>query len=424
MVADILRGAGVIAALVCVYLSQRYWFQLAWRLKKRVPHTGWRRALRFLWLAMLLGVVLPASGWLLGILPRGAKLPQLVGMWLFASLFAWLSIRAVRGAESAWHRFSRRFPQKRAESALAATQHVAPVPVPASEPENPSRRYFFQTATYFAGAVPFVGALYGFAAERLRFTVERVEVPMPDLPHALDGLRIAQLSDIHLSGYMTREQVRRAVDMANDLGAELAVVTGDFITGARDPLEECVEELARLRAPLGVWGCNGNHEIYAGCEDLAAELLGLAGIRVLRKDNAEIVWREQAVNLIGVDYQRTRQLNGRRALMLEGVEPLVRRDVPNILLSHNPNAFLRARELGIELTLAGHTHGGQVNVEILEQQINPARFMTDFIAGLYQQSSPLGVRTSLYVNRGLGTVGTPVRIGAPPEITLLTLRRA
>jgi predicted MPP superfamily phosphohydrolase len=126
-----------------------------------------------------------------------------------------------------------------------------------------------------------------------------------------------------------------------------------------------------------------------------------------------------------VDYQRTRGLDGRKLPMLSGVEPLVRRDAPNILLSHNPNAFDRAAELGIEFTLAGHTHGGQINVEILESQINAARFMTDYVAGLYSQSSKLTSQAAhLYVNRGLGTVGAPVRVGAPPEITLLTLRRA
>jgi hypothetical protein len=127
--------------------------------------------------------------------------------------------------------------------------------------------------------------------------------------------------------------------------------------------------------------------------------------------------------------------------------------MPNILLSHNPNSFPRAAELGIELSLAGHTHGGQIQVEILDHRLSPARFITDYIAGLYQRplfapsldtprysrvdgyaeaprvsQSPSAVgntgMASLYVNRGLGTVGAPVRIGVPPEITLIILRRA
>jgi hypothetical protein len=406
-----------LAVLAMFFFSQRYWFRQAKRLKQRVSHKGLRLALRyFLFGLVLFMFALVASYFMGGPLRRLSWFPVL-GLWLFSSLFAWMGIQVVKGAERGWELARKRF-------ATARKSSGAVLSLPASV-ENPSRRQFFQTATYFAGAVPFVGAVYGFAAERLRFTLERVDVPQPQLAEALDGLRIAQISDIHMSAFMTREQLRRAVDMANDLGAELAVVTGDFITSGRDPLAECVHELARLRAPLGVWGCLGNHEIYAGVEDEATALLRQVGVRVLRRENAEILWRGQPLNLIGVDYQRTRGLDGRKLPMLVGVEPLVRRDAPNILLSHNPNAFDRAAEMGIEFTLAGHTHGGQINVEILESQINPARFMTDYVAGMYSQISKLTAQTAqLYVNRGLGTVGAPVRVGAPPEITLLTLRRA
>ena len=122
--------------------------------------------------------------------------------------------------------------------------------------------------------------------------------------------------------------------------------------------------------------------------------------------------------------------------MLQGLEPLLRREMPNILLSHNPNSFRRAAELGIELSLAGHTHGGQVKVEIVDHNITPARLITDFPAGLYHlpmgNGASSGVASTngnnkkafLYVNRGLGTFAMPVRIGVPPEITLLTLRAA
>ncbi len=86
----------------------------------------------------------------------------------------------------------------------------------------------------------------------------------------MDGMKIAQISDIHLSAFMSRAAVRRAVDMTNDLGSDLTVVTGDLITGANDPIADCVEEVSRLHSPLGVYGCNGNHEIYADAEQLAA----------------------------------------------------------------------------------------------------------------------------------------------------------
>ena len=106
---------------------------------------------------------------------------------------------------------------------------------PVERVADPSRRYFFRTASVLAGATPFFSTMYGFAAERLNYQVRRVEIPMANLPPALDGMQIAQISDIHLSGYMSRVDVRRAVDMTNELGADLTVVTGDFITGSGDP---------------------------------------------------------------------------------------------------------------------------------------------------------------------------------------------
>jgi predicted MPP superfamily phosphohydrolase len=265
--------------------------------------------------------------------------------------------------------------------------------------------------------------------------VRRAEVPIAGLPAGLDGLQIVQLSDIHIGDFMPREEVRRAVNIANSLGAHLAVVTGDLITGESDPLEACVEELQRLRAPLGVFGCNGNHEIYAEAEDVVERLFLQHGMRLLRQERAELEWQGGRLNLIGVDYQRDRMVRGPKRPMLEDVDSLVRRDMPNVLLSHNPNSFYQAAKLGIELTLAGHTHGGQVQVEIVDKRWNPARFITPFIAGLYHL--PLGSggassstaatasgQASLYVNAGLGTIGVPARLAVDPEITLLTLRRA
>jgi hypothetical protein len=326
---------------------------------------------------------------------------------------------------------------------LPSGQPALAVDAAHSESINHSRRYFFQVAGVIAGAVPFVSGAYGFVAERFRFDIREVEIPVANLPPALDGLRITQLSDIHIGSYMPVAQVRRAVGMANELNGDLTVVTGDFVTGRRDPLEDCITELSHLRAPLGVWGCNGNHEIYARAEQKSAELFQKFGMKLLRHENAELRWQESAFNLLGVDYQRQHDAKNYPSPMLAEVKPLVRRDIPNILLSHNPNSFPKAAELGIELSLAGHTHGGQVRVEILDHRWCPADFLTPYVAGLYKRplfaSSELPDNevagshptsnlqpptSSIYVNRGLGTIGAPIRLGVPPEITLITLRRA
>ena len=340
-------------------------------------------------------------------------------LWLVASVFAFVAVKSVGAIEWITNGLARLRP-----GAVAGEF-------------NPSRRTFFQYAAVLAGGFPFLAATFGFAAGRLRYTIERVDVPVANLPPELDGLRIAQLSDIHIGDYMPPHEIARAVDMANDLQPDIAFVTGDFVSSAGDPLDVCITELSRLRAPLGVWGCNGNHEIYAGVEEDAERLFREKGMRLLRAQSAVVEHNGGRFNLLGVDYQRDHMTSGEDSgpqSMLREIGPLVRRDMPNILLSHNPNSFHRAAELGIELSLAGHTHGGQVKVEIVDHNVSPARLMTPFVAGLYHlpmnghggtatgSSGPQ--KAALYVNRGLGTIGFPVRIGVPPEITLLTLRRA
>ncbi|HSX80876.1 MAG TPA: metallophosphoesterase [Candidatus Saccharimonadia bacterium] len=234
---------------------------------------------------------------------------------------------------------------------------------------------------------------------------------------------------------MSRTAIRRAVNMTNAVQPDLAVLTGDLISNEHDPLEDCIAELSRLRAPLGVWGCHGNHERWAGVEARAQALFTRYGMHLLRQQCVALSWRGGRFNLIGVDDQRERARPGEPSSMLRSIEALVRRDIPNILLSHNPDTFPRAAALGIELSLAGHTHGGQIRFALRNRQWSPARLITPFAVGLYRlprgpETPPASEETAagpqqcafLYVNPGLGTLGLPLRLGMPPEITVLTLR--
>jgi predicted MPP superfamily phosphohydrolase len=424
--------------LTTLVLSQLFWYRALWRVTSNWGRVWLRMGVRVLYLGGMLAIALSAAdGWRrdhLRILPGHSAFMSAAGLWLFSALIAYICVKAVHAAEWGWHKVHKPVPRQVTKTPSRPAAHIDFVP-------DPSRRTFFRTASVVAGAAPFLGVMYGYADERLAYQVNRVEIPVANLPPALDGMKIVQITDIHLSSYMTRDSVRRVVDMANGIGADLAVVTGDLITGVHDSLADCVDEVSRLRAPLGVYGCNGNHEIYARAEDLAARLFQQAGMKMLRHENAVIQFRGAQLNLIGVDYQRERLSSGRKVQMLANVEPLVRSDMPNILLSHNPNTFNRAAEMGIELSLAGHTHGGQVQVEILDVSLSPARFITDYVAGLYHRplsmpiqpkrmgetiklmpNAPKGL-AALYVNRGIGTVGAPVRLGAPPEITHIVLRR-
>jgi predicted MPP superfamily phosphohydrolase len=456
----LVRSFIALSILGLLFFSQRFWYRAIWRMTSNWGSQGLRVAVRLIYVTLLLLIIAAiADGFRMGrshILSGINLITVFAGLWFFSALFAYLAVKIVRGIDRIWAWLRAAYQLKTNPAASRVSTSPATAPPYSSSPAsaelipNPSRRYFFKTATALAGAGPFLTAMYGFAAERLDYQVHRVEIPIPNLPAGLEGMKIVQISDIHLSSYMPRLQVRRAVHMANDLGADLALVTGDFITGAGDPIADCIDEVKGLRAPLGVWGCNGNHEIYARAEDTAQILFAQAGMKLLRQENAEVTFKGTSFNLIGVDYQRERTNGGRRVQLLQNMEPLVRRDMPNILMSHNPNSFNRAAELGIELTLAGHTHGGQIQVEILDHRLSPARFITDYVAGLYHRPmfapapndraasngsafetshgslfpSRSSALASIYVNRGLGTVGAPVRLGVPPEITLLTLRRA
>jgi len=433
------RSAVAIGALALLFFSQRFWYLALWRVTANWGRVWLRIGVRLLYvIGAVLIIVSLGEGWVKEhrrILPGHSAFMSIAGLWMLAALGGYLCVKAVHTVEWAWHRLRKAAPPEPSKALAKPETSLDFVP-------DPSRRTFFRTASVVAGAAPFLGVMYGYAAERLAYQVNRVEIPIANLPSQLDGMKIVQISDIHLSSYMTRDSVRRVVGMANDVGADLAVVTGDLITGVHDSVFDCVEEVRHLRAPLGVYGCNGNHEIYARAEDLAGRLFQQAGMKMLRQENSVISFRGAQLNLIGVDYQRERLSGGRKTQMLANVEPLVRTDMPNILLSHNPNTFNRAAELGIELSLAGHTHGGQVQVEILDVSLSPARFITDYVAGLYHrplampsqpkrmgetiklmQNAPKGL-SALYVNRGIGTVGAPVRLGAPPEITHIVLRTA
>ena len=432
-----MRLAVAVPLLLLFLWAQGYWFLRVWRLASRIKSRGLRRVVRGVTISpfVLVAAALTAAFFAgrRDLVWRFSGMMGVVGLWVTTAFVSWTVIHLLSGIRLIW-RHAGRLLARVSEAVRAPSPRTA-----AQDEVRLDRRQFVQTATALAGAIPFGAGAYGFLIGRHDFRVHDVDLPVSGLPLELEGLRIAQLSDIHIGSYMSAAEVRRAVGMANELKPHLSVVTGDFVTGPSDPLQACISELAHLQAPLGVWGCNGNHEIFADAQGEAARLFAEHGMKLLRQENAQLVWRGGKFNLIGVDYQQARNFRGRRLTMLARTGALVRSDMPNILLSHNPNSFPRSAELGIELMLTGHTHGGQVRVEILDDRFSPARFLTTYIAGLYKRplgsvsalsdeevwsAAPSAPASLVYVNRGLGTIGAPVRLGVPPEISLLTLRCA
>lgn len=280
---------------------------------------------------------------------------------------------------------------------------------PGEKTIDPARRAVLRTAVSALAAAPALALGVGIIT-RKELTVREVPLKFANLPRDLQGLRLVQLSDIHMGSFYSAADLARAVDAANGLRADLMLVTGDLITDRFDPLDKCLLELKRLRAASGVWGCLGNHEMHANVERYTAAKARQLGMRFLRHQTEMLRFGSAKLNLVGVDHQK------RNLPYLKHTAELVAPDAFNLLLSHNPDVFPVAEKQGFQLTVSGHTHGGQLNLELLGKNLNVVDLVTPFTKGAYHING-----SSLYVNSGLGTIGVPVRLGSPPEITLITL---
>lgn len=286
------------------------------------------------------------------------------------------------------------------------------------ELKQPERRVFLERTAAVAAGAPFVAGAYGLFYGRLNLETTAPVIHLPRLPRAFHGFRVCQISDIHIGPFMPFEEIRKYVDIANAQKADMIVLTGDFVTFDPETQKPVVDALRGLRAPFGVYGCLGNHDMWAGVEDSITKLFRHTGARILRGENVSISTGGESFNLIGVDFQSPHRFGRSPAVphLLANIEGLVDHSRANILLSHNPDTFPRAAELEIDFSLAGHTHGGQASLEFISPEIAPTRLVTPYVAGLFRKQGG-----QLYVNRGIGTVFFPIRAGAPPEITVYQL---
>jgi hypothetical protein len=239
----------------------------------------------------------------------------------------------------------------------------------------------------------------------------RVEVTLPSWPRALDGFRIAQISDVHIGPILGRGFAAAIVARVNELAPDLIAVTGDLVDGPADKIADEVAPFAELRAPHGVFFVTGNHDFYSGVDGWLARVQAL-GMRVLRNERVAIGGAD-GFDLAGVDDHRGDWRLGSSEdidAALAGRDPAR----PLILLAHDPAAFAKAAERGVDLQLSGHTHGGQIwPFGAL------VRLATPFVRGLHRRGA-----SQLYVTRGAGFWGPPMRLFAPSEIAEIVLRRA
>jgi predicted MPP superfamily phosphohydrolase len=249
----------------------------------------------------------------------------------------------------------------------------------------------------------------GLAPPELR----RVEVPLARWPRALDGFRIVQLSDVHLGPLLDRRFAASLTERVNALAPDLVVVTGDLVDGGVGRIGAEAEPLGALRARHGVYFVTGNHDYYSGADDWVARMTDL-GWRALRNERVTIEQGGAAFDLAGVDDHHGAMVEPGGGEDLE--RALAGRDPerPVVLLAHDPATFRRAQRRAVDLQLSGHTHGGQIWPFRWA-----VRITVPWIAGLYREGE-----SAVYVSRGTGFWGPPMRLGAPAEITELVLRAA
>lgn len=253
---------------------------------------------------------------------------------------------------------------------------------------------------------------YASLIEPHNYVVTETDIFIRDLPGRFEGFRITQLTDIHHSRIVGIDQVRRVVELAGNTKPDLFVLTGDYTTTYRRYVEPCAEALGELKAPDGVWAILGNHDHYTDPE-LTTRALARRKINVLNNANTIIKRGPDVLQLAGIDDWSWNGTDWRRAL--HGLSPRQ----PVVLLSHQPTVFDLDEARTASLILSGHTHGGQIALPVIGA---PARFVTQhlkYASGLFKRGD-----AQLYVSRGTGVIGLPVRLGAKPEIAVLRLRQA
>lgn len=253
--------------------------------------------------------------------------------------------------------------------------------------------------------------LYGSTAGRLWARVRRVEVFIDDLPEAFDGFRIAQWSDVHCGPYLPRWVLSRWVEATHALAPDVVCLTGDLITTGEGYVDDVGWFAAQLKAPHGVFACMGNHDYFQTETAVVDALLG-AGVRLQRNRGETLTRGDAALWIGGLDdhFSKRDRLDEALATAPAGAT--------RVLLSHDPRHWQSLCDAGVELSLSGHTHAGQIGLPWPLERVNLYRVVHRWSDGLYTEHG-----RSLYVSRGLGITGVPSRIFMWPEIALIVLRR-
>ncbi len=276
-----------------------------------------------------------------------------------------------------------------------------------------SSREGYRVAVALSYAAALVVAGWGVWGCRRWVRLTRSELRFAQLPRWLDGYRIVHLTDLHIGSLDSKRIGQRWVELTNLTRPNLVVVTGDLVTRGVLFYRDVAEILGRIAAPDGVFVCLGNHD--RSDPEALAEALACAGPKVLRNESHVLERDGQQLWVAGLE-AAGREATGRALKRALGHRPT---GAFTLLLSHYPDSFDEACTHGVDLTLSGHTHGGQVGMPLFGDRLNLASLTGQRPRGLVTRG-----RCKLYVSAGLGTTGIPLRLGVRPEIALLELRAA
>ncbi|HEY1025959.1 MAG TPA: metallophosphoesterase [Sphingobacteriaceae bacterium] len=315
--------------------------------------------------------------------------------------------------------------KRKATTAKKATESPA-------DAEKISRSEFLLKAGIAVAAVPFTSLTWGIASGAYDYQIRRQKLHLKNLPKAFDGMKIAQLSDIHSGSFYNRRAVLGGVEMLLKEKPDMAFFTGDIVNNLASEMTEYQDIFSKVRAPLGVYSVLGNHdygEYYFGPAPSAAKAKNLEGLiathknmgwDLLMNENRRITVDGEEIAVIGIENWGGGRFPkfGRMDLAVQNTN-----DVPvKLLLSHDPSHW-KAQVLKdypqIDAMFSGHTHGMQFGVQTESFQWSPVQYVYDEWAGLYQQNDQ-----QLYVNVGYGFLGYPGRVGILPEITIFELKQA
>lgn len=294
-----------------------------------------------------------------------------------------------------------------------------PEPVGAEETVDLSRREFLSKAASVAPLAmgfgfPSVITAYSVVNNRSDYVINSIALRFPNLPNELRGLTIAQISDIHSGAYMPRRKMEEIAEVINAQSPDLVALTGDFVSSYVEEIEPLAKAFRGLKSTFGVYSCAGNHDEWAGIAPIEAAM-NAHHLNLLRNRARVLNIDGATLNVIGMDYGREKKHYLERALQSAN------KDGFNLLLCHHPDFFVHAKRYGIDLMLAGHTHGGQIALDFGGIEFYPIDLFYKYPRGLYEEGENKSQK--LYVNLGVGVTATPLRT-VQAEIALITLERA